>query len=122
MNYNDKMDELVKPPFTRYYLRQPRGAGDGTTGRVAAYLAAHKAVGELPYILTLKPRLVDKVHPQCTSNHYIMFVSIMEKYEEKFEKELFKISLATNNIEIKLKNTIEYLQQSNDEDGWPDEL
>ena len=108
------MTETVKPPFTRYYLRQPRGAGDNTTGRVAAYRAAHEAVGKLPYILTLKPAVVDKF-PQCTSNHYIMWVSVMAKHEEQFEKELFKISLATNNIEIKLKDQIEYLQKKTDD-------
>lgn len=115
------MTDTITPPFTRYYLRQPRGAGDGTTGCVSAYLTAHNSVSKLPYILTLKPSMVNKTNPQCTSNHYIMFVSIMEKYEEKFEKELFKISLATNNIEIKLKDQIEYLQKKTETDGWPDE-
>lgn len=116
MNSEQTFKELVEPPFTRYYLRQPRGAGDNTTERVAAYITAYETVGKLPYVLTLRPSTVDKSHPQCTSNHYIMWVSIMEKYEEKFEKELFKISLATNNIEIKLKNQIEYLQKKTDDD------
>ena len=39
-----------------------------------------------------------------------MFVSIMEKYEEEFEKELFKLSLQYHNIEIAKKETIEYLR------------
>lgn len=103
-------DELVQAPFTRYYLRQPRNGGNAIDEEVAAYRKAHEHVKGLPYILVLKPSMIDRFAPQCTSNHYIMFVSIMEKYEEQFEKELFKLSLSTGNIEIAKKETIEYLR------------
>jgi len=113
--------ELVEAPFTRYYLRMQRGGNTiagGDMGRlVAAYVMAHKEIKELPYILVLKPSMIDQRAPKCTSNHYIMFVSIMEKYEEAFEKELFKLSLSTGNIEIAKKDTIPYLKHK-DEIDW----
>jgi len=109
------MTELVEPPFTRYYLRQPHGLNNvggliGSQGLIDTYMSTHKAIKELPYILTLKPSQIDERWPKRTSDHYIMFVSIMEKYEEDFEKELFKLSLQYHNIEIAKKETIPYLR------------
>ena len=111
-------EELVKPPFTRYYLRQPHGLNNKVIGSertgaqafVDAYVGSHNTIKELPYILTIKPSQIDDRWPQRTSNHYTMFVSIMEKYEETFEKELFKLSLQHSNIEIAKKETIPYLR------------
>ena len=40
-----------------------------------------------------------------------MFISIMEKDQETFEKELFKLSLEFGTIEIAKKETIQYLRQ-----------
>lgn len=105
--------ELVKPPFTRYYLRMQRGGlsqANDTEERANAYIDAHDQISGLPYILVLNPRMIDLRNPQCTSNHHPMFVSIMEKREEEFEKELFKLSLSIGTIEIAKKETIQYLR------------
>ena len=105
--------ELVKPPFTRYYLRMIRGGCaqlDDGPERAEAYINAHAEICKLPYILVIKPRTMDHRNPRCTSNHHPMFVSIMEKREEEFEKELFKLSLSIGSIEIAKKETIEYLR------------
>lgn len=106
------MTELIEPPFTRYYLRQPHGSQE----LINTYISTHEAIKQLPYILSLKPSELNKRWPQRTSDHYIMFVSIMEKYQEDFEKELFKLSLQYHSIEIAKKDTIQHLRQKDDVD------
>ena len=104
-------DEVVKPPFTRYYLRQLHGVGlTNADEYIAAYKGAHETIKSLPYVIVLNPTMLNKI-PNRTSDHYTMFVSIMEKDQELFEKELFKLSLEFGTIEIAKKETIEYLRQ-----------
>ena len=105
------MSEEVKPPFTRYYLRQRHGVGESDAQEcIDAYKGTHEALGQLDCVIVQNPTMLSRV-PNRTSDHYTMFISIMEKDQETFEKELFKLSLEFGTIEIAKKETIQYLRQ-----------
>ena len=82
------------PLFIRYYLRMPHNVGTSlATEAVETYIKVHSIIRELPYKMWIQPTQIDNNFPARTSNHYIMFVTIMTSREEAFNKVLFELAL-----------------------------
>ena len=115
------MTETAAPPFRRYYLRMIHNVGtERHQETIDQYREVHFKISKLPYMMWLKPTQIDMRWPKRTSDHYIMFASIMDKDRERFEKELFKYALEYG-LHIRKTVELEYLQEvvnsTEDEDG-----
>ncbi len=83
-----------EPLFLRYYLRMPHNVGTPIAqDTIEAYTEIHAIIRELPYKMWIRPRQIDTYRPGRTSDHYVMFVTIMISREEEFNKVLFELAL-----------------------------
>ncbi len=103
------------PLYIRYYLRMPHNVGTPLASAASeAYIKVHAIICNLPYKMWIQPALIDIDFPSRTSNHYVMFVTIMTSREETFNKVLFELALKYG---VEIREKVATYSLTEDQDG-----
>jgi len=94
---------MSEPLYLLYYLRMPHNVGTPlASASIQTYIKVHSIIRDLPYEMWIKPTQINASGPARTSDHYVMFVSIMISREEEFNKVLFELALKYG-VEVRKK-------------------